>query len=304
MFYQLSRLGLTEVRKKVINSQFGGSSLFKAWNNKLIKKEKRPSKYGYERLEHECMNAKPKEENQRFYSLKKSKIRNKILNFFTLNASKKFCAFYTITFPFGISDDLAYQLLNTWLTRCRKLQGLRSYLWVAERQKNGTLHFHLITNNYMKIGVVNDFMKISLRNAKKKGLLTCRDNIINRYNGVDVDNLYYPKKRRNNKKRHTRAEAMNKLSFYLTKYVTKNNTASQRLPWHCSRDISALFVSINYIDISTHEIAQIITDNPNAVLSFHDEYFTYHHFLFRPSDFYFEDLVNINNKIYYKFNPN
>lgn len=304
MFYQLSRLGLTEVKKKHISSQFGGSSRFKAWNNNLITKERRVEKSIFQRIEDSNINAKPKEEIIKAYALKKSKIRNKILNFFMLNASKKFCAFYTITFPFGISDDLAYQLLNTWLTRCRKLQGLRSYLWVAERQKNGTLHFHLITNNYMKIGVVNDFMKISLRNAKKKGLLTCRDNIINRYNGVDVDNLYYPKKRRNNKKRHSRTEAMGKLSFYLTKYVTKNDTTSQRLPWHCSRDISALFISINYTDISQHEIAHLINDNPDAVISFHEEYFTYHHFLFRPSDFYFEDLVNINNKIYYKFNPN
>ena len=28
-----------------------------------------------------------------------------------------------------------------------RIFGLKSYLWVAERQKNGTLHFHLITHN-------------------------------------------------------------------------------------------------------------------------------------------------------------
>lgn len=304
MFYQLSRLGLCEVRKKRINSQFSGSSSFKCWNGQVFKKEKRSEKSILEKMEDDARNAKPVEESNKYYALKKSKIRNKILNFFTLNASKKFCAFYTITFPFGISDDLAYQLLNTWLTRCRKSAGLKSYLWVAERQKNGTLHFHLITNNYMKIGVVNEFMKISLFNAKEKGLLKCRDNAIRRYNGVDVDNLYQPKKRKSKNQRHSRSQAMDKLSYYLTKYVTKNDTSSKRLPWHCSRDISALFVSINYADISTHEIAQLISDNPEAVLSFHEEYFTYHHFLFKPSEFYFDDLVKVNNFIYDKYHCN
>ncbi|MBT0550815.1 rolling circle replication-associated protein [Riemerella anatipestifer] len=304
MFYQLSRLGLTEIRKKNINSQFGGSSKYKAWDNQIITKEKRGNKTIIQKMEDQAKNAGLKDNSEKLYQLKKSKIRNKILNFFTLNASKKFCAFYTITFPFGIDDDIAYKLLNTWLTRCRKECGLKSYLWVAERQKNGTLHFHLITNNYMKIGTVNEFMKTALSNAKNKGEISCRKNIIQKYNGVDVDNLYYPKKRKGKPKRLSGANAMNKLAFYLTKYVTKNDTKSNRLPWHCSRDISALFVSINYQDISTHEIANLISDNPEAVLTFNEEYFTYHYFLFKPSEFYFEDLRLINEVVYNKYHLN
>lgn len=304
MFYQLSRLGLSEIRKQSIKSQYSGSSSYKSWDNAIIPKHSPHGKSMIEKLEKEALNTNIKENKETSYKLKKSKIRNKILNFFSLNASKKFCAFYTITFPINIDDDLAYQLLNTWLTRCRKSAGLKSYLWVAERQKNNTLHFHLITNNYMKIGQVNDFMKISLQNALDKGKLKCRQNIINRYNGVDVDNLYFPKKRKDNKKRLSGIDAQNKLSFYLTKYISKNDTTSKRLPWHCSRDISALFISINYTDISTHEISTLISDNPDAVLSFHDEYFSFHYFLFRPSESYFKELNEINNIIYEKFNPN
>ena len=304
MYYQLSRTGLTEIRKKNINSQFAGSSSFKAWNNKVFKKEKNNKKSIIKKLEEEAQQTEIKEKEIKNYKLKKSKIRNKILNFFSLNDSKKFCAFYTITFPINIDDNLVYQLLNTWLTRCRKSANLKSYLWVAERQKNGTLHFHLITNNYMQIRIVNNFMKESLQTQKNKGHLQCSQYIINQYNGVDVDNLYYPKNRKDNKKRLSGNAAKEKLSFYLTKYVTKNDTFSQRLPWHCSRDISALFISINYSDISNHEIASLITDNQDAVMSFHDEYISFHYFLFRPDESYFTDLVSINNIIYDTFNSN
>ena len=304
MYYQLSRTGLTEIRKKNINSQFAGSSSLKAWNNQVFKKEKNNKKTIIEKLEESAQQTEIKEKEIKNYKLKKSKIRNKILNFFSLDASKKFCAFYTITFTLSIDDNLAYQLFNIWLTRCRKSEGLHSYLWVAERQKNGTLHFHLITNTYMRIRIVNAFMRESLQTQFDKGNLNCSQKIINNYNGIDVDNLYQPKKRKDNKKRLSGNEAKDKLSFYLTKYVTKNDTLSNRLPWHCSRDISALFISINYSDISNHEIASLISDNPDAVLSFHDEYISFHYFLFRPDESYFNDLVSINNMIYDTFNSN
>ena len=223
MYYQLSRLGLLEIKQKGYSSQFSGSSSLKCYNNHIFKKEKKseiiessPEDSPLGKLEND-------EKIKASYGLKKNKIRNKILNFFSLNASKKFCAFYTVTFPLGIDDDLAYQLLNTWLTRCRRDAGLKSYLWVAERQKNNTLHFHLITNNYMQIGKVNDFMKASLQHAHGKGKLNCRQNIINKYNGIDVDNIHYPKKRKGKPEKLNRNQAQRKLSMYLTKYISKND---------------------------------------------------------------------------------
>jgi hypothetical protein len=32
----------------------------------------------------------------------------------------------------------------------------------------------------------------------------------------------------------------------LSKYITKNEIESYRLPWHCSRNVSSLFTTINY----------------------------------------------------------
>ncbi|MCB4235257.1 hypothetical protein LDL59_09590 [Kaistella anthropi] len=249
-------------------------------------------------------NIDEKDKQKRYYKLKKNKIRNKILNFFSLNASRKFCAFYTITFPQGTTDEICYKTFNTLLTRCRKEIGLKSYLWVAERQKNNTLHFHMITNNYMPVRIVNDFMKECLRTQYNRGLINCKIKTIDSYNGVDVDNLYNSKKNRNSKERLSKEDSQRKLSYYLTKYISKNNTLSERLPWHCSRDISALFISINYSEHNQPEIVQLIADNPEAVISYYDEYFTLSFYKFQPDENYFRDLIEVNNQIFEFMNKN
>jgi hypothetical protein len=304
MYYQLTRLSFQEVKQNGFKSQFSGSSSHRSWNGAVFKKPQKEKKP----LPLPCETQKPilekGEKIPTLYGLKKNKIRNKILSFFSLNKSKKFCAFYTITFPMGIDDDIAYQLLNTWLTRCRKSLNLKSYLWVAERQKNNTLHFHLITNKFMKIASTNEYMKAALYTQFKKGNLFCDESIIETYNGVDVDNVHKSKRKGKQGKRLSKEEAKKKLSFYLTKYVTKNDTKSERLPWHCSRDISALFISINYADVTDLEIAQLINDNPEAVVTYSEEFFTIHFFKFTPDEKYFSGLIAANNILYEKMHIN
>lgn len=304
MYYQLTRLSVAEIQQNGYSSQYSGSSKFKSYQGMIFEKEEKEKPTVIEKLEKEAMQTVEKEKVKRYYKLRKNKIRNKILNFFSLNASKKFCAFYSISFPRDINDDLAYKIFNVWLTRCRKSAGLKSYLWVAERQKNNTLHFHLITNNFIPIRLVNDYMRITLLNEYDKGNLVYKREKLEKYNGIDVDNLYKSKRNKNKNKRLNKVESQRKLSYYLTKYISKNNTTSERLPWHCSRDISALFISIHYADFNTHEIADIISNNPEAVHSIYEDYFTIHYFKFQPLEEWFENLTEINNLVYEKMNPN
>ena len=304
MYYQLSRLGMCVVKQKGFRSRMSGSSKFLCkdthiFDKAFVIKENEP-----EEITEKVKKVKDDKKPKALYGLRKTKIRNKILNFFSLNKSKKFCAFYSISFPVEISDEIGYKVFNTWLTRCRKECGLKSYLWVAERQKNGTLHFHLITHNYMHIRKVNEFMRQSLLTQYEKGFLKCNPKVIEKYNGVDVDNLYHSKRKKNNNKRLSRVEAQRKLSYYLTKYISKNDVKSERLPWHCSRDISALFISINYDDVSNLEIADLIADNPEAVTTYEQEFFTMHYFKFQPEEFHFLDLTKANNLIFETMNPN
>lgn len=304
MYYQLSRLGMCAVKQKGFRSKFGGSSKFlcrdmNIFDKKFVIKDNEP-----EKEEKKVQKINDEEKPKKIYGLRKTKIRNKILNFFNLNKSKKFCAFYSISFPIEITDAVGYQVFNTWLTRCRKDLGLKSYLWVAERQKNNTLHFHLITHNYMDIRKANDFMKASLFTQFEKGNLKCKLKSIQKYNGVDVDNLYHSKRKKNNNGRLSKIEAQRKLSYYLTKYISKNNVKSERLPWHCSRDISALFISINYEDVTELEIANLIYDNPEAVTTYEEEFFTMHYFKFQPDEVHFLDLTSANNLIFKTMNRN
>lgn len=164
-----------------------------------------------------------KNRKNRHYALNKNKLRKKLKAYSRLPQSRQFLAFYSISFPEKLSDDLAYQAFNTWLTRCRQSEGLRSYVWVAERQKNGTIHFHLITNDYMWIETVNYYMRKILMNFAKKKLIKKTHPL---YNGVDVERV---------------TDNFQKLSRYLTKYVSKNDTIMKRLPYHSSRTISRLF---------------------------------------------------------------
>ena len=304
MYYQLSRLGMCVVKQKGFRSRMSGSSKFLCRDTHIFDKSYVIKENEPEEIKEKVKKVKDEEKPKTLYGLRKTKIRNKILNFFSLNKSKKFCAFYSISFPIEITDDIGYKVFNTWLTRCRKECGLKSYLWVAERQKNGTLHFHLITHNYMAIRKVNEFMRQSLQTQKDKGFLGCNQKVIDKYNGVDVDNLYHSKRKKNNNGRLSRMEAQRKLSYYLTKYISKNEVKSERLPWHCSRDISALFISINYDDVSNLEIANLIADNQEAVTTYEQEFFTMHYFKFQPEEFHFLDLTKANNLIFETMNPN
>lgn len=167
------------------------------------------------------------------YTLNKQKVRDKCMAFFELEASKKFCAFYSVSFPAGAKEETIYKVWNSWLTNLRKTYGLKDYLWVAEYQKNGTLHYHMLCNVFMPIKRVNRAMAIGLYHNE-----LLNDTTIDKYNGVDV-------------KRVTGSRCG--LQSYLTKYISKSEThVYKRAPWRCSQSVSALFTSIRIDDDLTN----------------------------------------------------
>lgn len=222
------------------------------------------------------------------YKLNKSKVKKRCFALSRLQKSKKFLAFYTITFPEGLSDAECYQLYNTWLTRCRKTSGLTTYLWVAERQKNLTVHFHMLTNDFMKIDVVNSYMVKALGNFKKKGNKKLENVDTAIYNGIDVKKV--------GKKRKT-------LVGYLTKYITKNNIEFYRLPWHCSRNASKLFTSQNFRDKINERISRKLPDDESKYYIHHSSYCEVHAFKFIPDDDIFLDIDRVNEIVYNKETP-
>lgn len=177
-----------------------------------------------------------KKDKKEGYTLNKSKVRDKCTAFFELERSRKFCAFYSVSFPEGSKEEQIYKVWNSWLTNLRKTYGLRDYLWVAEYQKNGTLHYHMLCNVYMNIKRVNRAMGVALFHNDMLGTT------IDKYNGVDV------KKVTNNR---------GGLNAYLTKYISKSEEHTyKRAPWRCSQSVSALFTSVQIDEETSVKLAR------------------------------------------------
>jgi len=105
------------------------------------------------------------------YRMNKSKVRQKMFALFNLKCSSKFIAFYSVSFPVNSADNECFKCWDYWLTCLRKNFDLTNYIWVSERQKNGTLHYHMLTNNYMPILQINRAMAIIIDNQVKDNLM-------------------------------------------------------------------------------------------------------------------------------------
>lgn len=237
------------VHNSVHNVGFGGSSLVKMaadglpclkslsnqYEETIIRKNLDDKEHNQDdevtENEKSTIEQKPK-------SMNKKKVRNKILAYSMLPKSVLFMAFYSISFPAHLSDSVIRKIHNTALTRLRKKDPDFSYIWVAERQKNGTMHYHMFTNCYFDIKIINGFYAKAIDNQIKKDSLDYINYDIKKYNGVDV------------KKVHNVEVA----AKYVSKYVTKNNTISDGSIWNCSSDISALVTKLYISQSDFNEI--------------------------------------------------
>lgn len=160
--------------------------------------------------------------------MNKPKVRAKIIAFSRASLGSLSMKFITVTFPAGLPDDLCMQALNTWLTKLRKLNEKFEYLWVAERQGNGTLHFHLFTKTFFNIRTINFNMAVTIKNMLSTNKLHHIPFDYTKYNGIDV-------------------KVINKISQivkYVTKYVTKVKELKFNRSWSCSRLVSRLFTHV------------------------------------------------------------
>lgn len=138
--------------------------------------------------------------------------------------------FITITFPQSTPDTVGKKCLNIWLTRLRKAIPEISYLWTAERQQNGTIHFHLVTNRHLEIEMANRWMRVSL--VKYADQIDGWDTLKNeKYNGVDVGKRMYSKLG---------------IEKYLAKYLTKAQKSGINQPWHRSREMGELATKVRF----------------------------------------------------------
>ena len=171
---------------------------------------------------------KDKETNWRSLSKRsKQKIRKKIVCF--ARALDKRLSFVTLTFLNQVSDEEAVNLLRKFIDNVKKRSSNKfHYIWVAERQtKNGTfkgnIHFHMVTNKYWKI---DKWWGYWIELQKKNGIVA-RDENFKPSSAFDVKQI--------------NVNEVQKITSYLTKYVTKNNAKFKCQVWNCSKGISNLY---------------------------------------------------------------
>jgi len=225
------------------------------------------------------------------YTIDKTQVVHRIKGYLNAMKGEKMLYFWTVTFPKGTTDDTAYLLLNKWFTRLRTEKMIKDYLWVAERQQNGTIHFHIVVNHRMDVKRANRFMRASIMYSIDKSEIDWTREQAKNYNGVDIC-----KDRKT--KRVTNFAKQNKeksLSNYITKYITKNEGTFEHLAWHSSRGYSNLITSVRLTAIEFHgtNIKYLISNEDPLIC----EYFTHYKWKGSPPKDLLKYFSDINQQI-------
>lgn len=131
-------------------------------------------------------------------------------------------------------------MLNQFLTELRTAHGCRNYYWVAEAQENGSIHFHVLIDQFLD---KNTLTAIWNRIQQKAGYIPA---------GADTSNKSYPSTQIEKVK-----NAAN-MATYVSKYLTKQEEGKRKIEgrlWSCSREIANL--GNCRVEITDEEAAQI-----------------------------------------------
>ena len=127
------------------------------------------------------------------------------------NPKKKKFSFVTVTLPAkqNMTDqEIRRTALNGFIQEMKRKSNLNSYIWVAEKQKNGNIHFHIIIDTYVPAW--------KLRNMWRKQMYLC--GLVSEYTQegygaaalcTKIDELKTPQK----------------AAKYISKYMAKCDTA-------------------------------------------------------------------------------
>lgn len=198
--------------------------------------------------------SRPRVIGEQKYRMNRKEVRKRAIAYSLLSRSMRFLAFYSISFPLGIPDEVAYDIWNRVLTRLRQDAGLRSYLWVSERQQNGTTHYHMLTNDWMDVREVNRYTAVAIEHEVEAGRCTWGRSSLQRYNGVDVKAVV---RQRGGMGQVNTLRVVHQVCSYLAKYMSKETHTSARRLWHCSRLVSAL---VTTAEVSEMDIKAIIEE--------------------------------------------
>ena len=176
----------------------------------------------------------------------KKRLKNAIETLIDISPKKRFTApstgieyayqivFVTLTLsaPQGQYDDatIVKECLRPFLQTLRRTFKCSSYVWRAEKQKNGNIHFHLTTNNFIPMDQLQQQWN---RCQERLGFVTAFKS---------KHGHSHPPSTEVKSVRHIKS-----LSDYLIKYMSKATPDKLRVnckQWDCSKELK----SPNYVD--------------------------------------------------------
>jgi hypothetical protein len=101
-------------------------------------------------------------------------------------------------------NEIKQALLNQFLIECRKRYNMENYVWRAERQKNGNIHFHILTDSFLPYREIKQMW----------------NRIQNKLGYVDRFETKYRHKQPNSTDIHS-LRGIKDVKSYITKYMTK-----------------------------------------------------------------------------------
>lgn len=224
--------GVIDLKTTEFNSRYSGSKKYKIISDgtairKVIKKPE---------FKKTLLNP-----SKKIYQVNSKEVKARIANWINCMGRQKNLFFYTISFPTQITDTTAYKCLNSWLTTARSTYELKNYLWVAERQKNGTIHFHIAIEKFLPVKKLNATMRNLLHFYIRKNELKWSHLACSKYNGLDINKDRKTKKVIN----YGSPDKAKNLGGYLSKYISKSSEKFTRQAWQCSKKLSSLVLKLN-----------------------------------------------------------
>lgn len=199
--------------------------------------------------------------------------------------------FITLTLPskqLTCTSDVTKNLLNPFLTEIRQRTKMENYVWRLEFQKNGNVHYHIVTDTYLDYRLVK---KIWNRLLNSKGYIQPYADKMNKLLLSDYIELYkyntkyqysdlvknYARNKRENWSQPNSVDVKpvisNKaIANYISKYFSKDsdenpikneldtdeNSENLRL-WFCSRSLSRMKSLTNFTEAVKFDIFSIIS---------------------------------------------
>lgn len=156
-------------------------------------------------------------------AFKTGKTYNFKLNFIT----------FTLPAPQGANTDKEIKrYLDNWIKRAKRKHKLRSYVWRAEVQGNGNIHFHMITDTYIRWDHIRNDWNSCLQPS---GL-------------IDAFKTKHGHSNPNSTDVHAIKNIKN-LSAYFVKYMSKDHKEGERKLegkiWDCSKNLKTK-ENVNY----------------------------------------------------------